>query len=93
MDRPRSLDDESLNARIGLLKAVLGGTIAFGASLVLFPDAAQTAFNLMIYGQRNHPIDFSPEAIRYLKLNVNVFGASIFGWFIALYYIADGPLR
>ena len=56
--------------------------------LVVWPSGGAAAFSLLVYGQREFPADFSPDAVSYIHLVHAVLGAVMAGWFVTMAAVA-----
>jgi len=67
------------------------GVAAFGLFLVVAPNLGRQLFGLLIYGSRSGIDELGTSATPYITMVHGVLGAVMFGWAIALLFIAVKP--
>lgn len=65
----------------------------FGLILVIMPSFTLQSFSLLVYASTAHLNTFGPEAMAYISLVHAVLGSVMFGWGVALMFLALGPVR
>ncbi len=65
----------------------------FSLGIIWVPVIWRDFFNLIIFGERIFPADFSDDAIQYIRLIFGITGAVMASWSFVLYILITGPLK